>query len=71
MASFSIHEMTGFELQIGDICKPPKRASNNVKVLTAEDHTNKLSVTCKGDIKVFITILTTKKSLKRDEELGL
>ena len=45
--------------------------SNNVKVLTAEDHTNKLSVTCKGDIKVFITILTTKKSLKRDEELGL
>ena len=61
MASFSIHEMTGFEIQTGDIRNPPKRASNNVMVLTAEDHTNKLSVTCNRDIKVFITILTTKK----------
>ena len=53
--------MTGFEIQTEDICSSPKRAWNNVKVLTAEDHTNKLSVTCKGDIKEVITVLTTKK----------
>ena len=40
MASYSIREMTGFEIQTGDT---PKRASNNVKVLTAEDHTNRSS----------------------------
>ena len=49
MASYSIQEMTGFEIQTGDIHNPPKRASNNVKVLTAEDHTNRLSF--KGDVK--------------------
>ena len=51
--------MTGFEIQTGEIHNPPKRASNNVKVLTNEDHTNRLSV--KGDVKEAIKILMTIK----------
>ena len=59
--------MTGFEIQTGDIHNPPKRASNNVKVLTA-DHTNRPSV--KRDAKEAITILMTKKLLEEGQGTG-
>ena len=51
--------MTGFKIQTGDIHNPPQRASNNVKVLTNEDHTDRPSA--KGGVKEAITILMTKK----------
>ena len=60
--------MTGFEIQAGDIHNPPKRASNNVKVLTNEDHTNRLSV--KGDVKEAIKILMTKKPPEEGQGTG-
>ena len=60
--------MTGFEIQTGDLHNPPKRASNNVKVLTNEDHTNRLSV--KGDVKEAITILMTKKPPEEGQGTG-
>ena len=59
--------MTGFEIQTGDIHNPPKRASNNVKVLTA-DHTNRPSV--KRDAKEAITILMTKKLPEEGQGTG-
>ena len=60
--------MTGFEIHTGDIHNPPKRASNNVKVLTNEDHTNRLSV--KGDVKEAIIILMTKKPPEEGQGTG-
>ena len=60
--------MTGFEIQTGEIHNPPKRASNNVKVLTNEDHTNRLSV--KGDVKEAIKILMTKKPPEEGQGTG-
>ena len=57
--------MTGFEIQTGDIHNPPKRASNNVKVLINEDHTNRLSV--KGKVKEAIPILMIKKPPKEGQ----
>ena len=60
--------MTGFEIQTGDLHNPPKRASNNVKVLTNEDHTNRLSVM--GDVKEAIKILMTKKPPEEGQETG-
>ena len=68
MPSYSIREMTGFEIQTGNIHNPPKRASNNVKVLTAEGHTNRPSV--KRDVKEVITILMTKKPPKEGQGTG-
>ena len=60
--------MTGLEIQTGDIHNPPKRASNNVRVLTAEDHTNRPSI--KGDIKEAITIMMTKKPPEEGQGTG-
>ena len=60
--------MTGFEIQTGEIHNPPKRASNNVKVLTNEDHTNRLSVM--GDVKEAIKILMTKKPPEEGQGAG-